>query len=187
MTVADVSGKGIPAALFMAVSRTVLRSIENGGEDIGERIARANRLLSADNAAAMFVTAFHGVIDLRSGLLRYCNAGHNPPYLLRAGGGAERLPATGLPLGVDADLPYRLAETALRPGDALFLYSDGITEAFNARGEEFGAARLDAALDEVRGLGAAALVGNVLAATTEFAGGAEQSDDITALALVYRP
>ena len=187
VTVADVSGKGIPAALFMAVSRTVLRSIENGGEDIGERIARANRLLSADNAAAMFVTAFHGVLDLRSGLLRYCNAGHNPPYLLRAGGGAERLPATGLPLGVDADLPYRLAETALRPGDALFLYSDGITEAFNARGEEFGAARLDAALDEVRGLGAAALVGNVLAATTEFAGGAEQSDDITALALVYRP
>jgi phosphoserine phosphatase RsbU/P len=187
VTVADVSGKGIPAALFMAVSRTVLRSIEDGGVDMVARIERANRLLSAENAVAMFVTAFHGVLDLQSGVLRYCNAGHNPPYVLRADGGHERLPATGVPLGVDGDLPYRVAETQLHSGDALFLYSDGITEAFNPHGDEFGTARLEVALTEMRGCSAAALVGNVLSATTAFAAGAEQSDDITALALVYRP
>ena len=191
VTVADVSGKGIPAALFMAVSRTVLRSIEGSaeaaGNDMNARIEHANRLLSADNATAMFVTAFHGVLEVKTGALRYCNAGHNPPYLLRADGVSERLAATGVPFGVDGDLPYRLAEAQLRPGDTLFLYSDGITEAFNPEGEEFGAARLEDALAEMRGRSAAALVGNVLAATTAFAAGADQSDDITALALVYRP
>jgi sigma-B regulation protein RsbU (phosphoserine phosphatase) len=184
LTVADVSGKGIPAALFMAVSRTVLRSVE-GPDELAVRIERANRLLSAENAAAMFVTVFHGVLEVKTGRLRYCNAGHNPPYLLRADGGMERLPATGIPLGVDGDMPYRVAETELRPGDALFVYSDGITEAFNLAYEEFGTGRLEAALAEMHGRSAAALVGNALAATGEFAAGAEQSDDITALALVY--
>jgi phosphoserine phosphatase RsbU/P len=191
ITVADVSGKGIPAALFMAVSRTVLR-IGERGDDMAADIAAANRLLAAENAASMFVTAFHGVIDLKTGALRYCNAGHNPPYLLRAPydgqiGARETLKATGLPFGVDSDLPYRIAETRLQPGDALFLFSDGITEAFNPAGEEFGAARLEAALEAARGQGAASLVQDILAATTSFAAGAEQSDDITLLALVYRP
>ena len=86
ITVADVSGKGIPAALFMAVSRTVLRGGERGA-DMAADMEGANRLLAAENAAAMFVTAFHGVLDLKTGALRYCNAGHNPPYLLRADGG----------------------------------------------------------------------------------------------------
>ena len=86
VTVADVSGKGIPAALFMAVSRTVMRSI-SGRSDMSAGIAEANRLLATQNAACMFVTLFHGVLDLTTGALRYCNAGHNPPYLLRAGGG----------------------------------------------------------------------------------------------------
>jgi sigma-B regulation protein RsbU (phosphoserine phosphatase) len=151
------------------------------------RIERANRLLSAENATAMFVTAFHGVLNLKTGALRYCNAGHNPPYLLRSGGGSERLAATGVPFGVDGDLPYRIAETVLRPGDTLFLYSDGITEAFDPAGEEFGAPRLEAALASARAQDAAGMVGQVLAATTAFVAGAEQSDDITALALVYWP
>jgi sigma-B regulation protein RsbU (phosphoserine phosphatase) len=190
ITVADVSGKGIPAALFMAVSRTVLR-IGERGDDMEADMATANRLLSAENAASMFVTAFHGVLNLKTGALRYCNAGHNPPYLLRAPRGSEAgeretLKATGLPFGVDADIPYRIAETRLQPGDALFLFSDGITEAFNPAGEEFGDKRLEAALDAARGKDATSLVKAVLAATTEFAAGAEQSDDITALALVYR-
>jgi serine phosphatase RsbU (regulator of sigma subunit) len=183
ITVADVSGKGIPAALFMAVSRTVLR-IGERGDDMEADMATANRLLSAENAASMFVTAFHGVLDLKTGALRYCNAGHNPPYLLRADGALEMLKATGLPFGVDADIPYRIAETRLQPGDALFLFSDGITEAFNPAGEEFGDKRLEAALDAARGKDATSLVKTVLAATTEFAAGAEQSDDITLLALV---
>ena len=185
ITVADVSGKGIPAALFMAVSRTVLR-IGERGDDMAADMTAANRLLSSENEAAMFVTAFHGVLDLVSGALHYCNAGHNPPYVLRAEGKRETLKATGLPFGVDEDMEYRIAEARLRPGDALFLFSDGITEAFNPQGEEFGNDRLEVALDAARGKAAAGLVADVLAATVEFASGAEQSDDITALALVYQ-
>ena len=184
-TVADVSGKGIPAALFMAVSRTVMRNAASGA-DMGARMIDANRLLSAENAACMFVTMFHGVLDLTTGLLRYCNAGHNPPYLLRADGGRETLKATGIPFGIDPERPYRIAEISLVPGDALFLFSDGITEAFSPAGEIFGEPRLERALDGARGRGAAEMVAEVIGATDEFAAGAEQSDDITCLALVYR-
>jgi serine phosphatase RsbU (regulator of sigma subunit) len=186
ITVADVSGKGIPAALFMAVSRTVMRSIA-GAPDMVRGVAEANRLLGTQNTACMFVTMFHGVLDLASGVLRYCNAGHNPPYLLRADGGRAALGATGIPFGVDPDWPYRVAETTLDPGDGLFLFSDGITEAFDAAGNEFGAARLEAALEAARGGSAADLVAGVLGAAAAFVAGADQSDDITCMALVYRP
>lgn len=186
VTVADVSGKGIPASLFMAVSRTVMRSITSA-QDMSVGLSEANRLLATQNAACMFVTMFHGVLDLSSGVLRYCNAGHNPPYLLRAGGDRITLNGTGIPFGIDAERPCRIAETTLSPGDALFLFSDGIPEAFDAAGSEFGTARLEAALEEGRGLNAADLVGHVLGATRAFAAGAEQSDDITCLALVFRP
>jgi serine phosphatase RsbU (regulator of sigma subunit) len=119
--------------------------------------------------------------------MRYCNAGHNPPYLLRAGGGRSTLEATGVPFGIDAAMPCRIAETTLSPGDALFLFSDGITEALDPDGKEFGTARLEVALDDASDRGAADLVGDVLNATRRFAGEAEQSDDITCLALVFRP
>lgn len=186
VTVADVSGKGIPASLFMAVSRTVMRSITSAG-DMASGMAEANRLLATQNTACMFVTMFHGVLDLASGVLRYCNAGHNPPYLLRAQGGHDTLGATGIPFGIDSEMPYRIDETVLQPGDMLFLFSDGITEAFDTEGAEFGTARLEAALEAGRGDSAAALVGGVLDATAAFAAGADQSDDITCLALVFRP
>jgi phosphoserine phosphatase RsbU/P len=186
ITVADVSGKGIPASLFMAVSRTVLRGVTSAS-DMAHGMAEANQLLTTQNTASMFVTMFHGVLDLSSGVLRYCNAGHNPPYLLPAQGGHRRLGLTGIPFGIDAAMPYRIAETALMPGDALFLFSDGITEAFDVDGEEFGNARLEAALEAGRHGGATELVRGVLAATTAFAAGADQSDDITCLALVLRP
>ena len=184
--VADVSGKGTPASLFMAVSRTVMRSITGTG-DMAAGMAEANRLLAAQNAACMFVTIFCGVLDLSSGVLRYCNAGHNPPYLLRAQGGRDTLGGTGIPFGIDADMPHRIDETVLRPGDTLFLYSDGITEAFDTEGAEFGTARLEAALEAGRGGSAAELVAGVLGATAAFTEGADQSDDITALALVLEP
>jgi phosphoserine phosphatase RsbU/P len=186
VTVADVSGKGIPAALFMAVSRTVLRSIAGHG-DMASAIGDANRLLAARNDACMFVTMFHGWLDLSSGLLRWCNAGHDPPFLLRAGGGQERLRATGIPLGIDAACSHGVGETVLAPGDALFLYSDGITEAFNPQSEAYGVARLERALEKARGRSAAETIGDILADTVRFAAGAEQADDITCLALHYRP
>jgi len=182
VTVADVSGKGIPAALFMAVSRTVLRSV--GGRDLAGRMAECNRLLSADNSASMFVTLFHGVLDPDTGQFEYCNAGHNPPYLMRRGGSREMLTKTGVPFGIDGDLPYQIGETRLEPGDALFLYSDGITEAFNPAREEFGNDRLETSIEAAREQGAERLVATVLTSVRAFADGAEQSDDITALALI---
>jgi sigma-B regulation protein RsbU (phosphoserine phosphatase) len=184
-TVADVSGKGIPAALFMAVSRTVMRSI-SGRSDLGAGIAEANRLLATQNPACMFVTLFHGVLDLRTGVMRYCNAGHNPPYLLRAGGGCSALEATGIPIGIEDNTCYRIIEIVLDRGDTLFLFSDGIPEAFDAAGNEFGTARLEQTVEAARGCSAAALVRQVLGATAAFAAGAEQSDDITSLALTFR-
>jgi serine phosphatase RsbU (regulator of sigma subunit) len=186
ITVADVSGKGIPASLFMAVSRTVMRSIAST-RDMSLGMAEANRLLATQNTACMFVTMFHGVLDLTNGVLRYCNAGHNPPYLLRAAGERLTLGGTGIPFGIDPDMPYRIAEAALRPGDALFLFSDGITEAFDPAGNEFGTRRLERALEAGRNQGAGELVRRVLSATATFAAGAEQSDDITCLALVFQP
>jgi len=186
VTVADVSGKGTPASLFMAVSRTVMRSVSSAA-DMAAGMEEANRLLATQNTACMFVTMFHGVLDLSSGLLRYCNAGHNPPYLMRARGGHDTLGATGIPFGIDAEMPCRIDETVLHPGDTLFLFSDGITEAFDTEGAEFGAARLEAALEAGRGGSAAELVSDVLGATAAFAAGADQSDDITCLALVFRP
>jgi serine phosphatase RsbU (regulator of sigma subunit) len=186
VTLADVSGKGIPAALFMAVSRTVMRSIA-GQDDMAAAMRDANRLLSSENEALMFVTVFYGVLDLANGVLRWCNAGHNPPYLLRAQGGREMLRATGVPFGVDPAAFHRVAESVLAPGDGLFLYSDGITEAFNSAGELYGSTRLEHVLGGSQRRSAAEIVGDVLADTARFAAGAEQSDDIACLALRYRP
>src|SRR5712671_7901917 len=107
--------------------------------------------------------------------------------VLRADGGYDTLGGTGIPFGIDAEMPYRIDETVLHPGDALFLFSDGITEAFDADHAEFGSARLEAALEAGRGGSAAELVAGVLGATAAFAAGADQSDDITALALVLQP
>jgi phosphoserine phosphatase RsbU/P len=186
VTVADVSGKGFAAAFFMAVSCTVLRSVA-GMADLAAAMADANRLLSADNEACMFVTVFCGVLDLANGVLRWCNAGHNPPYLLRANGEREMLRATGVPFGIDPAGYHRIGESVLMPGDGLFLYSDGITEAFNPRGELYGSERLERALDQAKGRRAGEIVAAILADTERFAAGGEQSDDITCLALRYQP
>jgi phosphoserine phosphatase RsbU/P len=181
LTIADVAGKGIPAALYMAVARTVMRSLASI-PDVAARIREANRLLSTENAASMFVTMFHGVLDLNTGALVYCNAGHNPPYLLRAET-VEILDPTGPAFGLDLDIAHRIEEIVLRPGDTLFLFTDGLTEALDAKGEEFGVDRLETALTGARELTASQLVGKVLAEVTAFAEGTEQFDDITCLAL----
>ena len=186
LVIADVSGKGVPAAIFMAVSRTVIKAGAMTGIDPGECLRQANILLCQDNDAAMFVTVFYGWIDLRTGVLVYANAGHNHPYLIRRHEGLLALPSTGgMAVGVIESAVFRANTIALLPGDALFLFTDGITEAMNESSELFGDDRLEACLRQAGPEEPRKLLTAVLAAVRTFVDGAPQSDDITALAFRY--
>ncbi len=185
--VGDVSGKGVPAALFMAVSRTFLKSIAMQGFAPSDCLERVNRLLSFDNRSEMFVSVFYGVLDLRSGAIEYSNGGHNPPMVLRRSGELERLVGTGgTVLGVLPGLTYRRGATALAPGEVIFLYSDGITEAMNADGECFAELRLAQSLDRSCSGDPRVLVDAVVEDVQRWAGSEPQSDDITALSILFR-
>jgi serine phosphatase RsbU (regulator of sigma subunit)/CHASE2 domain-containing sensor protein len=185
VSIGDVCGKGIPAALFMAITQTVMRLAVRGGESLGAEVIAANRQLAADNAEGMFTTLFCGVLDLSTGALTWVNCGHPAALLLRAGATAfEPLRVGGPPLGVIETAKYVAKSATLAPGDLLFLYSDGITEAENAAAELFGAARLEQALLDARGRSARDVVEHVVKCVSEFAAGAPQSDDITCVAVV---
>ena len=185
LVIGDVSGKGVPASLFMAMTRTIIRLVARQDDDLAAGIGRANALLSADNDSAMFVTLIYGVLDIASGTLTYCNCGHNPPLVIRGDGARERLTLTGLPLGVMAEAEYATREIVLGPGDRLVLYTDGVTEASTEDGAEFGEARLEAAIDALRQGTPLAMVDGIVERVDAFAAGAPQADDITCLALVY--
>ena len=187
IVIGDVSGKGVPASLFMAITRTVIRLVARQDDDLAIGIGRANALLSAENDSAMFVTLIYGVLDFTSGVLTYCNCGHNPPLVIRGDGAREKLTLTGLPLGVMPDAEYATRATVLAPGDRLFLYTDGVTEASTADGAEFGEGRLEAAIDELRHAPTRNMVEDVVQHVDAFASGAPQADDITCLALIYAP
>jgi len=182
VTVADVSGKGVPAAFFMMKSRVTLKSCVYSSATLAEAFAKANVRLAANNPADMFVTAWAGVYDRKTGVLEFVSAGHNPPLLRRSARTAcvEWLQAPRSPaMGNFADARYRGARATLGSGDRLFLYTDGVTEAMNAQGELFGNDRLLAVLGRTEG----ALVPAVRAAVEDFVAGAEQADDITMLEL----
>ena len=183
-TIGDVCGKGIPAALFMAITQTVMRVVLRADGDLGAEIAAANERLVTGNEQMMFATMFCGVLDIRSGSLIYCNCGHNPPLLLRkANGSYEKLPAGSAPLGIMESLVCPPRSVALAPGDLLFLYTDGITEAEDPEATQFGMERLEKVLSEVAGRPAREIVENVMTRVAGFANGAPQSDDITCAAL----
>ena len=187
--VADVSDKGVPAALFMMRAKTLLKNLAQTGRPLDEAVAAANEALCEGNAANMFVTAWVGEIDLASGTVRYVNAGHNPPLVLRAkDGSAEYLRSRpGLVLGAMPGAKYRAGEVALGPGDAIYLYTDGITEQTDGRGELFGEGRLRAFLAGGSFLAhPETCTGAVLAGVEAHAAGAEQSDDRTQLLLLWR-
>ena len=184
VVVGDVSGKGVPAAIFMAMSRTLLKSSALQGMTPADCLGHVNALLCLDNAAEMFVTIFYGILDTRSGQLAYSNGGHNPPYVVRHGGTLERLPATGgMVLGVFDDVAYGNATATLEPGDAVFLYSDGITEAMDRADGLFSEARLCTVLNAAAARDPRSLVDHVVAAVQTHAGDVPQSDDITALCI----
>jgi len=182
VVIADVSGKGVPAGLFMMISRTLLRAEGLGGADPGNCLTRVNALLERENEASMFVTVFYGVIDLRTLTLSYASAGHNPPLLLRADGSVVPIKAPGdLVLGVMPGIEYRTASTRLSPQDALFLYTDGLTEAFDVSSNEYTEARLVASLANCRARSAAEIGDRCIADVESFAAGAAQADDMTCL------
>lgn len=183
LAVCDVSGKGMPAALFMAVTRTLLRGLHEPGIGPSTWLSRLNDALAQDNDAAMFVTVFLAVIDLRDGTCTYARGGHNPPLVLRANGAVETLPTIDGPVvGVMEMAEFAEASVVIKPGDTLFVYTDGVTEAMNVADEMFGMARTAAEVCRVADRSGEQLISDVRAAIERYAGGAPQSDDITMLA-----
>jgi len=186
VTIADVSGKGVPAALLMANVQASLRAFCDGARAIPEAIACVNRSVTRAAAGGKFITLFYGEVDHARGVLRYANAGHNPPYLHRPDGTIEELSEGGLLLGLYEDARYGLGETAFAAGDSLLLYSDGISEATDGRDTLFGEDRLRSAWRGCATLPCADVIPRLLSDIEAFRSGAGQSDDITALVVGAR-
>jgi serine phosphatase RsbU (regulator of sigma subunit) len=186
LVMADVSGKGVPAAFFMAVSRTLLRAIAQFSESPGPCLVRLNDLLAADNDEMMFVTLFYGILDTRDGSLVYANAGHNPPYIMRADGSVETVPRTqGMALAVMDGLAYAENRLTLARGDGLFMFTDGVTEALDPALQLFGEERLVDGLKEMRAMPVRTIPAEVVAMIKRFEAGSAQADDITCLMVRY--
>jgi sigma-B regulation protein RsbU (phosphoserine phosphatase) len=184
VVIADVSGKGVPAAIFMAMCRTLLKSTALQGLPPGECLERVNRSLCADNDAAMFVTVFYGILNARAGELEYANGGHNPPYVVRRSGAIELLEGTGgMALGALERGTYTAKRASLGNGDGLFLYTDGITEAMDADGNLFSDQRLRSVLAQAASAPPEQIIATVVSMVRQHTGDATQSDDITVLAL----
>ena len=184
MVIADVSDKGVPAALFMALCRTLVRAVTISGRSPAEAIQRANELILSDSQTDQFITLFYGALDPQAATLRFVNAGHNPPLLARVDAGdILSLYAPGMVLGIMH--PIRLVESEVRfePGDVLLMYTDGITDARNADGEEFGIERLTRLLLVNRQRPVQELVEVIVQAIDNFVGGREAFDDMTLVAL----
>lgn len=186
VVIGDVSGKGVPAALFMALTRMLVKTTAITGLSPHECLARVNRVLHEEKKSYLFVTLFYGLLDLRSGQLEYCNAGHNPPLHLGGAKGLHPLdPIGGTVLGVRDDGQYESGGHSLKPGEGLFLYTDGVTEAMNPSRSLYTDERLHATLLSAAP-SASGIVDQVMDDINAFAQGAQQHDDITALALRYR-
>ena len=184
--VADVSGKGIPAAMFMMQSKMLIQSLAESRLDPALVFTQANRKLCETNEAMMFVTAWLGVLDLKTGKLVYANAGHNPPLLRHGGGAFEYIQSpAGFVLAALDNIVYQKQELQLAPGDQLFLYTDGVSEATNLSEELFGEDRLHAALSKVGGASSEEICNHVRGEIDTFVGGADQFDDITMLCVTY--
>ncbi|MCX8021500.1 MAG: SpoIIE family protein phosphatase [Syntrophorhabdaceae bacterium] len=186
IVVGDVSGKGIPAALFMAMTKTLIKSKATLGFSPDKILDKVNNELSSGNSANMFVTLFCGILDLEGGRLEYSIGGHNPPYLIKSDGRIETLSGqVGLVVGIMEDACYGLERVELSPGDTLFLYTDGVNEAMNDKGEMFTLKRLEEELKGLTGKGVKEILSGLEEAVDGFCGEAEQSDDITMMVVRY--
>lgn len=184
--IGDVSDKGVPAALFMAVSKTLLKATALTGAAPEQCLNRVNRMLCLDNPSAMFVTVFYGILNTRTGEVFYSNAGHNSPFILRREGRiAPAATTNGFVLGAFAAAQQAAGHIQLQAGEGIFLYTDGITEATGVNDSAFTEERLQEILQSMHGSALTEMVSGVIAAVHTFAHGAAQADDLTVLALRY--
>ncbi len=184
--VADAAGKGLPAAIFITLTRTLLRAAAEKLEQPGECLRIVNAMLCIDNPSLMFTTAFYGVLDTETGEIIYANAGHNPPYILSASGEVYALPRAGaVPLGVMEDAFYETQRVTLAPGDALVCYSDGVTEAVDASGALYGEPRLATALASYPGEHPTEVLTAIVADVDAYMALTPMADDVTLLVVRY--
>ncbi|MGM9698566.1 MAG: PP2C family protein-serine/threonine phosphatase [Prevotella sp.] len=185
IVMADVSGKGVPASIFMAVSRTLLRATGARGVASNECLDIVNKLLCNESVDSMFVTVFYGIYDITTGVLQYTNAGHNPPFVIRkATGKVEMLPfSQDIVAGMFDDVTYTQLDLQLEKGDTLVLFTDGVTEAFNVSGEQFDEEGLEKSLEGQADTSTCDLVKKIVSDVNAFAGEEPQSDDITVMAV----
>jgi phosphoserine phosphatase RsbU/P len=186
LVIADTCGKGVPAAIYMAMAQTILRSVAIAEVAPADVVHETNRLLEAQNPMQMFVTVFYGVLDVRSGELRYATGGHDGPLVRRADGSVDKLTSVrGLVLGIVDRFDFGQGMIRLAEGDTLLLFTDGITEGISVDGEMFGEERLVRYLAEGGDKPIELLVGDLASSTERFAGTGRQADDITCVGLRY--
>ncbi|RHJ93076.1 PP2C family protein-serine/threonine phosphatase [Parabacteroides bouchesdurhonensis] len=186
-TIADVSDKGIPAAIFMAISRTVIRATALRQLSPATVLEQSNELLCKESVNNMFVTVFYAILNIYTGEVSFCNGGHNRPVYIRQDGEVSMLPLTGsMALGVMADAVYQEKTIRLNPGDSLFLYTDGISEAMDKHDNPYGNDRLMDVCRSMKKMSSKEMVEIMTNSVCEFVDGALQSDDMTMLAIVYK-
>jgi sigma-B regulation protein RsbU (phosphoserine phosphatase) len=186
--VADVADKGVPAALFMALSRTLVRTVAVAGSHPVEVLTQVNDLIMADASSELFVTLFYAILDPERAVLTYANAGHNPPLLAHhRSGEAAFLEAKGIALGVMTGIELEQRETRVEPGDLVLFYTDGVTDALNSEVEEFGLERLCAVVAAHQSESASDIIQAINHAVLEFTGDTPQFDDFTLVALKRDP
>jgi sigma-B regulation protein RsbU (phosphoserine phosphatase) len=184
--IGDVSGKGVPSSLFMAVTRTLLRSIADKDKNTAEIVSSINKTLSINNESNMFVTFFLGIIDTKKGLLKFCNAGHNPPILIRGGEKAEYFNFTKtIPVGLFDTIEYKEETTNLNYGDQIFLYTDGVTEAEDINNNLYGNDQLLKVINENASASPRELIELVNNDIAGHVNGHIQSDDLTMMSIIY--
>ncbi len=184
--IGDVAGKGMPAAIYMAVCRTMLKAIGSEVADPAECIEKVNNMLIPESDISTFVTVFYGVLDLKTGVLSYCNGGHNLPYIQSKDGSVKELENVGgLLLGKFEEAPYNMTTVQLEPGDAVVTFTDGVTEAEDEGDGFFDEERVIAYLEKHPAKSLESLVKGIFLEVMKFTGAAEQSDDITVLSVRY--
>ena len=186
LVIGDVSDKGIPAALFMAVTKTLIKAYSIGNYSPDEILFKVNEELCQENEQEMFVTVFHGILNIHTGVLRYSNGGHNSPYILYSDGTFSGIERTGgMALGVMEDAKYEQKTIRLSKEDTIYFYTDGVNEAMDRDGNEFSYMRLENFFKDIKGSSATKVTKKTMETLSRFISDAPQSDDITVMALKY--